>query len=198
MLEGEPASPDAGRQDCLSALQWAKLETAALIAGYLLGGVPLGLGTAVLVPVLYRPPPARRWLRVLATDHRSYRELVFFGFALCGALRTEYYFVVHMLELLESDAVQLLLQAATLNLTKLGQAALVIFLTVYFYAAMGFRCGTRRVQSSAPIRRPPHQRAPGGHTAQWLLLKWHTPLHSTAAHAPGLVGWLVAAAMSRR
>ena len=134
MVEGQAPGGEA-----FGAPHWVWSVGTALGLGYLLGGAPAGLALALAVPIVHRVASGRVYLRVLVTSHTCWRELVFLAVAVCGLRVSEFCFVFHMVELLESDAVRLLLRAATLNSAKLGQTALVIFLTVYFYAALGFR-----------------------------------------------------------
>mmetsp|Transcript_52003 Transcript_52003/g.118701 ORF Transcript_52003/g.118701 Transcript_52003/m.118701 type:complete len:440 (+) Transcript_52003:2930-4249(+) len=50
-----------------------------------------------------------------------------------------FFFATHVVQFFGSAPVRMLLAAATLNLSKLGQAGLIIVLTVYVYAVVGFQ-----------------------------------------------------------
>lgn len=59
--------------------------------------------------------------------------------SVAGSVFSQFLFTVHVLEFFNAPSARMLLSAATLNGAKLGQAGLIILLTVYVYAVVGFR-----------------------------------------------------------
>ena len=118
------------------ACQPALLLTAA---GYFLGGPAGAIAFLVVAVALARFQSDFRRLHGVLFDTKTAQEVLFLVCGCLGIASSEYYFVPHMVELLDSGEVRLLLRATTLNLQKLGQTALVILIVVYFYATAGFR-----------------------------------------------------------
>jgi hypothetical protein len=65
-------------------------------------------------------------------------EFSYVAASLVGNIFSPFFFATHVLECFGHESAQILLSAATLNLSKLGQAALIIVLTVYVYAVVGY------------------------------------------------------------
>jgi len=91
-----------------------------------------------------------RFVLVMSTStvrHELFSETLLLVCSIAGSMISSFFFTVHVLEFFNAPSARMLLSAATLNGAKLGQAGLIILLTVYVYAVIGFRLfGERHVE----------------------------------------------------
>jgi len=107
---------------------------------------PFGLVGAIafLGSLLCMAPEGFKFFALLGSASSSTRkelgtELLYVVFSLAGLTISPFFFAFHILEFFQSENARMLLSAATLNLSKLGQAGLIIVLSVYLYAVVGFQ-----------------------------------------------------------